>query len=301
MNKIEINIKGQKISLYGNKKTIEDEKSIIEKLNLTGNETKDRLIIQKCIDDNKLKSNISYLGNTVYPFEKTVKEYRKLQKEDSLEKMSNYMYKFFTLACGDIAHYDIQGFKAYYNNKLRNLENEVLKNDTFVPCWHSDLDNIFKELKINKYFYERQFINIDELSINKLKSIIKECGWNLSIKNNIWELQRKSLYGDEFSFSFNVTDKRVSEIVNSIDNYKNSFNIDDYIEEKVSSRENKENSPSIRDIVNSAHHIKGMLSTFASNIIYKSQLAVEEMNYSNKNYNLNTTIENDEYDLDFCS
>ena len=96
MNYIELKVYGKKINLYGSKSIIENEKNIIEQLNLVGNEQMDRLIIQKCIDENKLKSNILYDGNTVYPFEKTIKEYRKMQKTDSLENMSEYMYLFFT-------------------------------------------------------------------------------------------------------------------------------------------------------------------------------------------------------------
>lgn len=168
MNRSELNVNGKRITLYGSKAIIEKEQSIIENLNLTGNEHDDRLIIQKCIDDNKLKSDILYDGNTVYPFEKIVKAYKKLQKEDSLENMTNYMYHFFTNACGDIAHYDIGGFRAYYNNSLKNLENEVLKNNHFLPSWHSDLDRIFKELKIEKYFDERENLNMqqDELDLD---------------------------------------------------------------------------------------------------------------------------------------
>lgn len=85
MENIELNINGKRIKLYGGNAIINSEKQIIEKLELTGNESVDRLLIQKCIDDNKLKSDILYDGNTVYPFEKIVKAYRRLQKSGSLE------------------------------------------------------------------------------------------------------------------------------------------------------------------------------------------------------------------------
>lgn len=155
MNNIELNVNGKRIKLYGSNAIIEKEKSILEQLNLTGDEQKDRLIIQECIDDNKLKSDILYDGNTVYPFEKIVKAYRKLEKSQSLENMSKSMYHFFIYACGDIAHYDIYGFRAYYNNSFKNLENEILSKNNFIPTWQSDVDKIFKELKIGKYFEER--------------------------------------------------------------------------------------------------------------------------------------------------
>lgn len=153
----ELNIKGRRINLYGSNAIIQKEKQIIEGLELTGNEGKDRLIIQQCIDDNKLKSDILYDGNTVYPFEKTVKAYRKLEKSGTLNNLTNDMYRFFMNACGDIAHYDIGGFKGYYNNSFEQLERELLQ-DCYTTSWHTDLDRIFRELQIGKkYFNEREY------------------------------------------------------------------------------------------------------------------------------------------------
>lgn len=161
MNNVQLEIKGQKIDLYGSNTVIQNEKSVIENLNLTGNEYEDRLIIQKCIDDNKLKSNISYAGDTVYPFEKTVKEYRKLQKSGTLKNMSKYMYHFFMYACSDIAHYNINGYKCYYDGSFRKLENELLSN-ICTSSRFTDIDKIFKELKIGReYFKERENIKND--------------------------------------------------------------------------------------------------------------------------------------------
>lgn len=138
-----------------NQSQLEDEQNIIRGLNLTGDESKDRLIIQECIDKNKIKSNVLYNGNTVYPFEKIVKEYRKLEKSGSLEDLSKRMYDFFIYACGDIAHYDISGFKIYYNFSFKCLENELLSRNIYTNRF-SDCDKIFKELKIGKYFGERE-------------------------------------------------------------------------------------------------------------------------------------------------
>ena len=162
MNKTELNINGKRIALYGSKKIIENEKPIIENLELTGNENTDRLLIQRCIDENKLKSDILYDGNTVYPFEKIVKAYRKLQKSGSLDNLSTGMYHFFIYACGDIAHYDLGGFKAYYNYSFQQLENTLLKDNWMMNTRFSDVNHIFKELKIGKYFEERDSINLQQ-------------------------------------------------------------------------------------------------------------------------------------------
>lgn len=277
MDRVELNINGKLVKLYGKKAIIEKEKVIIENLDITGNEFKDRLIIQKCIDDEKLKSNISYDGSTVYPFEKTVKQYRRLQKEDSLENMTEYMYHFFMYACGDIAHYNIHGFRDYYDNKLTNLENELLKTN-WVSTRYSDLDKIFKEIKIGKYFEEREQINIDNISLNTLKSIIRDCGWEININSNgSWKICKNTIYNKEFSFNIDVLDINISSIVQQISNAKTSFNKEIYIENMVANRKETDNPLSISEIVTLSNHINSLLSQFANNVLYKSRVAAEEI------------------------
>ena len=293
MNNVEINVNGKQIKLYGSNAIIEKEKSIIEQLNLTGDEQKDRLIIQKCIDENKLKSDILYDGNTVYPFEKTIKAYRKMQKTDSLENMNNYMYHFFTNACGDIAHYSIQGFRDYYDYSLRNLENRLLKRDNFIPSWQSDVDRIFKELKIGKYFEEREYIDIDSVSINKLKSIIKECGWNITTQNNCWRLDKEIIFSHIFSFEIDTEKKSISSIVSTIMDCYNSFNKNEYMEFLIENRGKKNNKLSVRDVVSITDSIGYNLSKLAEKVLYDCRLEVEE---NKKNINL----ENDDYDIEMC-
>ena len=297
MNYIELKVDGKKINLYGSKSIIENEKNIIEQLNLVGNEQMDRLIIQKCIDENKLKSNILYDGNTVYPFEKTIKEYRKMQKTDSLENMSEYMYLFFTNACGDIAHYDIQGFRNYYEYSLRNLENKLLKNNSFIPSWESDVDKIFKELKIGKYFHDREYISIDGISKDKLKAIIEECGWNVITENDSWKLEKKVIFSKKFSFNVNVLNKTVSNIVDEIKKYYNSFDKDEYMENIIENRKNLDNNLNIREVVIFTDDISDKLSKLSDNVLYKCRLEVEE---KKKNSTLDINIQQENYDIDIC-
>ena len=301
MNKIEIIINNRRINLYGSKAIIEKEKTIIEKLKLVGLEDKDRLIIQECIDENKLKSNISYEGNTVYPFEKIVKEYRKLQKDYSLGKLTNDMYHFFMNACGDIAHYDKTGYRCYYNDSIVELENRFLKN-SFINSRFSDVNRIFKEIKIGKYFNEREKINLDEISLNKLKSIIKECGWNVVNKNGIWKIERTTMYGNEFDFEVDVSDNNVSNIVKEIQNYYQSFNKDEYVENMVSIRSSL--GLTISEIVSSSDNIQKMLNNLSFDVLYKSRLAVEESKNTIQKFAeiSNKIVQNDlenENDLDY--
>lgn len=297
MNRTELNVNGKRITLWGSKAILEKEQSIIEKLSLTGNENNDRLILQKCIDENKLKSKISYDGNTVYPFEKIVKAYRKLQKSGSLENLTNEMYHFFIYACGDIAHYDLGGFKAYYNYSFLQLENTLLKDNWLMNTRYSDVNHIFKELKIGKYFEERDYINIDSVSLNKLKSIIKECGWNVIPNNNNWKLEKDIIYSQKFDFIVDVSSKNVSNIVNEILDYNNSFNKNDYMEFLIANRNKTDEQISVENVVTIANNISSNLSKLANKVLYDCRLEVEE---NKKNITQNFNLQQDEYDYDMC-
>lgn len=297
MNKEELNINGKRVTLYGTPSIIEKEKSIIKNLELTGNENNDRLTLQKCIDENKLKSDISYEGNTVYPFKKIVKEYRKLQKSGSLENLTKEMYHFFMYACGDIAHYDLGGFKAYYNCSFFALENTLLKDNRLMNTRYSDLDNIFKELKIGKYFAEINNINIDNISLNKLKSIIKKCGWNITTEKDSWKLDKDVAFSQNFSFNVDLSSKNVSNIVNEIINYNNSFNDNKYMEDLIKSRKESDNSLSVRQVVMLTDDINSKLSKLADNVLYDCRLEVEE---NKKKITQDISMQQDEIDLDMC-
>jgi len=304
MKNIEINKNGKKIVLYANNAAIlQKEKEVIENLELTNNEYSDRLIIQQCIDNNKLKSDISYDGNTIYPFEKIIKAYRKLQKSGSLENLTKEMYHFFMYACGDIAHYDIGGYKCYYNYSMRELEDRLLKHIGSAGRF-SDRDRIFKELKIGNYFKERDLINVNNISLNQLKSIIKECGWDVEINaNNYMKLSKKINSDIIYSFDIDILNANISKIMRDINYISNSFNKEIYIENMVANRKNIDNPRTISEIVSDANDIKRMLVKLVDDVTYKSRLESELKQYSeNKSNNIiaskDYTI--DEEYLDIC-
>lgn len=294
MNSIELTKNGRKITLYGTKTIIEKEQSIIDNLNFTGNEYDDRLLIQKAIDENKLKSNISYEGKTVYPFEKIVKAYRHLQKTGSLEKLPQYMYHFFMYACGDIAHYDLGGFKSYYNYSFLNLENSLLKDSYLMDTRYSDLDKIFKELKIGKYFNDREYININLIPLKKLKFIINECGWNVTTENTIWKIDKDMMFSKNFSFNIDIYNKSISNIVDEIMNYNVSFNKETYMENLIVDREKSDNPLGIKEIVFLTDNISSNLEKLSNEVLYNCRLEVE----TNKKYS--TQDINNDYELDMC-
>lgn len=288
MNDLEFNVNGKVIRLYGNKSIIENEKTIIERLHLTGNEFEDRLTIQNAIDEYKLKSNILYDGNTVYPFEKIVKEYRRLQKTGSLENLTKELYEFFMYACGDIAHYNLSGYKTYYDYSFRKLEEEFLKN-----CWTSsrftDIDKILKELKIGKQYYkERELIDIDKVTINRLKLIFKECGWKINTNSSGYlELSKDVGRNITYTFNLDILNRTVSRIVKDINYISNSFNKESYIEDILSKRNITDNTLTISEIVASANNIKVALNQLLSDLIYKVKITAEDKSFSKESENIN--------------
>lgn len=297
MNNIKINLNGKIITLYGSNTIIQNEKTIIESLELTGNESKDRLLIQDCIDKNKLKSDILYDGNSVYPFEKIIKAYRKLQKSETLDGLTKEMYHFFIYACEGIAHYDLQGFRSYYNNSFRNLENELLS-QRYLETKFSDRDRIFKELKIGKYYNERAYINIDKIPLNKLKSIIENCGWKAQIDtDNYLKLSKDINANISYSFNIDILNYDVSKIMRDFNYISNSFNTESYINQVLMERERQENPPTISEIVSDADVIKHSLNEFNSDVLYKCRLEVE---LNKDTYDTNTVTKDEEIDLEMC-
>lgn len=289
MNRLELNINNSKIKLYGTNNIINNDAEIIESLELTGNEYKDRLLIQKAIDKYKLKSDILYNGNIVYPFEKTVKNYRKLQKSGSLDKLNKYMYNFFTNACGDIAHYNIEGFKSYYDYSFMNLETSLLKHDNFLPLWHSDLDRIFKELKIGKYYDDREKIDLNQLSLNQLKNIIYDCNWEVIDDKETWKIHKKMIYGINYSFNIKVSNKNIFEIIDAMNFYNNYFNESEYAELLFENRKN--NLLDIGKAVDVSKYVRMSLNDLITNVKYKCRNLIDENDYKkNKNLDMGSDI-----------
>lgn len=133
-------IKGKRICYWGTEKNIIKAEEVINHLELTGNEEKDRLVIQEAIDKNNLKCAILYDGNTVYPFKSIVNELDKMRKTNSIKNISNEMYHF--LMNFDIAHYDKKGYIAEYDGSYLKMM-EVVRNQMLqYPLRFSDVRKI---------------------------------------------------------------------------------------------------------------------------------------------------------------
>lgn len=291
MNRIELNKNNKRITFFGSNNVIESDKNIIDNLPLTGNESNDRILIQKCIDNNNLKSEILYEGNTIYSFKKIVKEYRNLQKNGTLDKLTNKMYLFFTNACGDIAHYNINGFRDYYNNSLENLESKLLGRDTFIPRWCSDLDRIFKELKIGKYYVEREYINLNIVPINKLKPIIEDLGWKVKQTCGFWNFEQRESSQFPFKFSISTANNKATDIIGGLKYYYDNFDKDGYIRQLIELDEGHEFS--VSDIVHDVETNLRLLSRLINEINYrcKNEALILSSYENDKNYDLDLELE----------
>lgn len=291
MNRIELNKNNKRITFFGSNNVIESDKNIIDNLPLTGNESNDRILIQKCIDNNNLKSEILYEGNTIYSFKKIVKEYRNLQKNGTLDKLTNKMYLFFTNACGDIAHYNINGFRDYYNNSLENLESKLLGRDTFIPRWCSDLDRIFKELKIGKYYVEREYINLNIVPINKLKPIIEDLGWKAKQTCGFWNFEQRESSQFPFKFSISTANNKATDIIDGLKYYYDNFDKDGYIRQLIELDEGHEFS--VSDIVHDVETNLRLLSRLINEINYrcKNEALILSSYENDKNYDLDLELE----------
>ena len=291
MNRIELNKNNKRITFFGSNNVIESDKNIIDNLPLTGNESNDRILIQKCIDNNNLKSEILYEGNTIYSFKKIVKEYRNLQKNGTLDKLTNKLYLFFTNACGDIAHYNINGFRDYYNNSLENLESKLLGRDTFIPRWCSDLDRIFKELKIGKYYVEREYINLNIVPINKLKPIIEDLGWKVKQTCGFWNFEQIESSQFPFKFSISTANNKATDIIDGLKYYYDNFDKDGYIRQLIELDEGHEFS--VSDIVHDVETNLRLLSRLINEINYrcKNEALILSSYENDKNYDLDLELE----------
>ena len=119
---------------------------------LSDTESKDRLIIQKWIEENNFKPAVLYNGNTIIRKDRIIKEFHRILKRGTLDKMSNYFYEFLHLDAGSIAHYNKCGWIDTYGNSARRLCMFFLKNEygnniiTEQPRWKTDCISIGIEI-----------------------------------------------------------------------------------------------------------------------------------------------------------
>ena len=144
----------KRIAIYGNKRHIEETEIILLK-NIpdlpTLTESNARLKIQDCLDNENIKADILFDGNSVWSKKKILRDIRKVKKY-GMEKLSNYLYEFLSLSCGSIAHYNKFGWIETYPT-IQDLRNFFRRNEfgqrvlNYLPIWKTDVQRIVREVE----------------------------------------------------------------------------------------------------------------------------------------------------------
>ena len=86
---------------------------------------------------------IMYDGNSVWDVKRLMKQFRTFVKFYNYEHFTKYLYEFFSLQCGSIAHYNKSGWLSIYPDLL-SLK-EFFKHNEYgspvenhPPAWHYD-------------------------------------------------------------------------------------------------------------------------------------------------------------------
>ena len=159
-----LEIPNTKITLYGAKQQIKQAINYFNKTNiqskLSGEESSDRLALMTDYLPN-IKCAISYNGNTIWSKDKLIRDFKRILN-NGMKNLSDYLYEFFHLCCGSIAHFNKQGWIAIYPT-LSSLRHFFMKNEygepviTHIPSWQSDaaeiaqaMDRLINKLQIKQ-------------------------------------------------------------------------------------------------------------------------------------------------------
>jgi hypothetical protein len=140
------------LKYYGSAKDVAFAKDILEPVDMPGMENKDRAVIQAVIDRYKIKATILYDGNTVWSYDRVIRDFKRALKSkpgpvtdygSGEWDMTDYLYKFLSLVCGSIAHYSKGGWIGAYPKKSDLVKfcfnNEFGQNIVAAqPAWATD-------------------------------------------------------------------------------------------------------------------------------------------------------------------
>jgi len=138
----------EKISIYGSKKDVNQAINILNFTDFFNDEPIDRIRIQNRIDEKKIKAIILYDGNTVWSFNTVIRDFKRYMKGG---QMTNYLYKFLSLSCGSIAHYNKAGWSSTYppSEMRRFFQRNEFGQRVYdhIPLWKTDAKKIVKEIE----------------------------------------------------------------------------------------------------------------------------------------------------------
>ena len=148
------------INVYGNRREIGEARTVLDGLALTGDEHKDRLVIQAAIDQHKVKASILYDGNTVWSYDRVIRDFKRALRSGPSKvteygngdyNLTDYLYDFLSQACGSIAHFNKYGWIGTYPTKedlkgfcrFNEFGKDILSDQ---PNWASDGQRIAKAI-----------------------------------------------------------------------------------------------------------------------------------------------------------
>jgi len=143
-----------RVGIYGSSKEIETAQQVIASMlpELPQmDEPKARLALQQVIDDKRLKASILINGNSVYSYERIIRDIKKVVKQ-GMPAMTDYLYQFLHLSCGSIAHYNKMGWIETYPS-IESLKQFFRNNEfghrvlTHLPQWKTDVRRIVVEIE----------------------------------------------------------------------------------------------------------------------------------------------------------
>jgi len=145
--------KDKRVLVYGSKKNIDTTIEILNKKldGLFTDEWVSRKILADIIVEHNLKATIFFDGNTVWNTKKLCTDVKRVVK-GGMFKMTDYLYKFLSLDCGSIAHFNKQGWIEEYPT-VDHLRRFFQKNEfgkkvvDHVPNWYYDAAVAVREME----------------------------------------------------------------------------------------------------------------------------------------------------------
>lgn len=118
-----------------------------------------RLAVIPFVESRKTDDWIMLNGNSVWNIKVLVRDMKRLLKKYDPKSFTEYLYQFFSLQCGSIAHYNKIGwFDEYPTPAL--LRSFFVKNELgqpvkgYAPVWHTDAR--LAQQKLDDLFYGKE-------------------------------------------------------------------------------------------------------------------------------------------------
>lgn len=146
-----------------------------------------------------------------------------------------------------------------------------------------ELEKTKDKLNLDESCKEILVVDLEKISLEKFKEIIKKCKWNVKstdVETN-WELEIRLNKENKFSFILDVSSGNVASILFNIYRYNKNYDADEYIEEVIESREYSY-IPPVRRIVLVADLIDEKLSKLVSDLFYNCRIEIEKINRPKK-------------------